>query len=115
MLRDTTRQFVENELMPIADEVDASNDFLHHLWQKMGELGLLGITVDERFGGSAMGYLAHIIVLEEISRASASVGLLFMAPTPIFASINCNETARKAKKKNIYLTSAPGQKSVRSP
>ena len=84
MLRDTTRQFVENELMPIADEVDASNDFPHHLWQKMGQVGLLGITVDERFGGSAMGYLA----------------------------INCSETARKAKKKNIYPTSAPGRKSV---
>ena len=70
--------------------------------------------MDERFGGSAMGYLAHIIVLEEISRASASVGLS-MAPTPIFASISCNETARKAKKKNTYLTSAPAQKLVRSP
>ena len=71
MLRDTTRQFVENELLPIASEVDSSNDFPHHLWRKMGDVGLLGITVEERFGGSAMGYLAHIIVLEEISRASA--------------------------------------------
>ena len=79
MLRDTTRQFVEKELMPIADEIDASNDFPHHLWRKMGDIGLLGITVDERFGGSAMGYLAHIIVLEEISRASASVGLSYGA------------------------------------
>ena len=79
MLRDTTRQFVENELLPIANEVDSSNDFPHHLWRKMGDVGLLGITVDERFGGSAMGYLAHIIVLEEISRASASVGLSYGA------------------------------------
>ena len=79
MLRDTTRQFVENELLPIASEVDSSNDFPHHLWRKMGDIGLLGITVDERFGGSAMGYLAHIIVLEEISRASASVGLSYGA------------------------------------
>jgi isovaleryl-CoA dehydrogenase len=79
MLRDTTRQFVENELLPIANEVDSSNDFPHHLWRKMGDIGLLGITVDERFGGSAMGYLAHIIVLEEISRASASVGLSYGA------------------------------------
>ena len=79
MLRDTTRQFVENELLPIASEVDSSNDFPHHLWRKMGDVGLLGITVDERFGGSAMGYLAHIIVLEEISRASASVGLSYGA------------------------------------
>jgi len=79
MLRDTTRQFVENELLPIASEVDSSNDFPHHLWRKMGDVGLLGITVEERFGGSAMGYLAHIIVLEEISRASASVGLSYGA------------------------------------
>ena len=79
MLRDTTRNFVLKELAPIADEVDRSNDFPHHLWRKMGALGLLGITVDERFGGSAMGYLAHIIVLEEISRASASVGLSYGA------------------------------------
>ena len=79
MLRDTTRQFVENELLPIASEVDSSNDFPHHLWRKMGDVGLLGITVDECFGGSAMGYLAHIIVLEEISRASASVGLSYGA------------------------------------
>ena len=66
MLRETTRQFVLKELAPIADEVDRNNDFPHHLWQKMGALGLLGITVDERFGGSGLGYLAHIIVLEEI-------------------------------------------------
>ena len=79
LLRDTTRQFVENELLPIASEVDSSNDFPHHLWRKMGDVGLLGITVEERFGGSAMGYLAHIVVLEEISRASASVGLSYGA------------------------------------
>lgn len=79
LLRDTTRQFVKNELLPIASEVDSSNDFPHHLWRKMGDVGLLGITVEERFGGSAMGYLAHIIVLEEISRASASVGLSYGA------------------------------------
>jgi isovaleryl-CoA dehydrogenase len=79
MLRDTTRNFVLKELAPIADEVDRSNDFPHPLWRKMGALGLLGITVDERFGGSAMGYLGHIIVLEEISRVSASVGLSYGA------------------------------------
>ena len=79
MLREMTRQFVENELAPIADAVDRDNDFPHHVWQKMGALGLLGITADERYGGSDMGYLAHIIVLEEISRASASVGLSYGA------------------------------------
>ena len=79
MLRETTGQFVEKELAPIAEAVDRDNDFPHHLWQKMGDIGLLGITVEERYGGSAMGYLAHIIVLEEISRASASVGLSYGA------------------------------------
>ena len=79
MLREMTRQFVENELAPIADAVDRDNDFPHHVWQKLGALGLLGITADERYGGSDMGYLAHIIVLEEISRASASVGLSYGA------------------------------------
>ena len=79
MLRDTTRQFVENELLPIASEVDSSNDFSHHLRRKMGDVGLLGITVEERFGGAALRYLAPSIVLEEISRASASVGLSYGA------------------------------------
>ena len=99
MLRDTTRQFVENELLPIASEVDSSNDFPHHLWRKMGDIGLLGITVDERFGGSAMGYLAHIIVLEEISRASASVGLSYGAHSNLCVNqLQCNGTESQKEK-----------------
>ena len=84
MLRMTCQQFVEKELAPIADQIDRDNDFPHHLWERMGDLGLLGITVAEEYGGSALGYLAHIIVLEEISRVSASVGLSTV-PTPTCA------------------------------
>ena len=101
MLRETTRQFVEKELAPIADAVDRDNDFPHHLWQKMGDLGLLGITVDERHGGSGMGYLAHIIVLEEISRRQPPLGCP-MVRTPTFASIKSSEMERKVKKRNTY-------------
>ena len=79
MLRETCQQFAQKELAPIADQIDRDNDFPHHLWQRMGDLGLLGITVDEAYGGTALGYLAHIIVLEELSRVSASVGLSYGA------------------------------------
>jgi isovaleryl-CoA dehydrogenase len=101
MLRETTRQFVEKELAPIADAVDRDNDFPHHLWQKMGDIGLLGITVEERYGGSAMGYLAHIIVLEEISRASASVGLSYGAHSNL--CLNQIQRNGSERQKDNYL------------
>lgn len=78
-LQDTVRRFAQEEIAPRAASIDASNEFPADLWQKMGELGLHGITVPDELGGAGMGYLAHSIAIEEISRASASVGLSYGA------------------------------------
>ncbi|HAD72955.1 MAG: isovaleryl-CoA dehydrogenase [Alphaproteobacteria bacterium] len=78
-LRDTVRRFAQDEIAPRAAEIDASNEFPMDLWEKMGALGLHAITVPEADGGSNMGYLAHCVAIEEISRASASVGLSYGA------------------------------------
>ncbi|PCI34395.1 MAG: acyl-CoA dehydrogenase [Alphaproteobacteria bacterium] len=79
MLRDTVSSFAAKELAPLAEGIDASNTFPEGFWRKMGDLGILGVTVDEEYGGVKMGYLAHTICMEEISRASASVGLSYGA------------------------------------
>ena len=78
-LRASVQQFARNEIAPIASLVDAGNEFPRELWPKLGDLGVLGITVDEQYGGVGLGYLAHCVVMEEISRASASVGLSYGA------------------------------------
>ncbi len=78
-LRDMVRRFAQEKIAPIAAEIDRSNEFPQHLWRELGALGLLGITADPDFGGSGMGYLAHVVAMEEISRASASVGLSYGA------------------------------------
>jgi isovaleryl-CoA dehydrogenase len=79
MLRDTVYQFCQKELAPRATDIDRNNEFPMDLWPKLGALGVLGMTVDEAYGGTNMGYLAHAIVMEEISRASAAVGLSYGA------------------------------------
>jgi isovaleryl-CoA dehydrogenase len=79
MLQDTVVSFASTEIAPRANDIDRNNDFPSDLWQKMGSLGLLGVTVEEQYGGSEMSYLAHTIAMEEISRASASVGLSYGA------------------------------------
>ena len=78
-LRDTVEKFTANDIAPRADEIDKTNKFPRDLWPKLGELGLLGVTVEEEFGGSALGYLEHVVAMEEISRGSAAVGLSYGA------------------------------------
>ena len=78
-IRDTTARFAADRIAPIAAEVDATNSFPRQLWPQMGELGLHGITVEEEFGGLGLGYLEHVVAMEEVSRASASVGLSYGA------------------------------------
>src|SRR5215467_3646278 len=79
MLRASVRAFASGEIAPRAADIDRSNQFPADLWKKLGALGVLGVTVEEEFGGTAMGYLAHVVAMEEISRASASVGLSYGA------------------------------------
>ena len=93
MLRDQTRNLVNAELAPRAAEIDRENQFPQDMWRRFGDMGLLGITVPEEYGGSGLGYLAHVIAMEEISRGSASVGLSYGAHSNLCVNqINRNGT-----------------------
>ena len=100
-LKDTVYKFAQNEIAPLAKDVDENNEFPNFLWEKFGELGLLGITADEDYGGTGLNYLSHCIVMEEISRASASIGLSYGA----FSNLCVNQINRNGthEQKNKYL------------
>jgi len=101
MLRDSVRAFSDDHIAPRADEIDRSNQFPRDLWPRFGELGLLGITVEEELGGSGMGYLAHCVAMEEISRGSASVGLSYGAHSNL--CVNQIRRNGSAEQKRRYL------------
>ena len=101
MLRETVQQFAVVEIAPRAAEIDRSNQFPTDLWRKMGDLGLLGITVEEEYGGTNMGYLAHVVAMEEISRASGSVGLSYGAHSNL--CVNQIRRNGNATQKSKYL------------
>ncbi len=99
MLRDSVAGFATRELAPLAEEIDVTNTFPEGFWRKMGDLGILGVTVDEEYGGVGMGYLAHCVCMEEISRASASVGLSYGAHSNLCVNqINRNGNAEQKQK-----------------
>lgn len=98
-LRNSVYNFSQNEIAPIAAQVDIDNQFPNHLWKKFGDMGLLGITASEEYGGANMGYLAHVIAMEEISRASASIGLSYGAHSNLCVNqINLNGTNEQKQK-----------------
>ena len=108
MLRQSVAAFAAAEIAPRASEIDESNTFPMDLWEKMGALGILGITVSEEFGGAQMGYLAHVVAMEEISRASASVGLSYGA----HSNLSVNQIARNGndeQKKRLLPKLISGQ------
>ena len=101
MLRDTARAFAQDKIAPRADEIDRTNTFPRDLWPQLGELGLLGITVEEECGGSGLGYLEHCVAMEEISRASARRSGSPTARIPTSASTRSAATAATRRSATI--------------
>src|ERR1041384_7406443 len=98
-LRETVSRFSHEQIAPRADEIDRENKFPRDLWPQLGELGVLGVTVDEEYGGAGLGYLAHCVAMEEISRGSAAVGLSYGAHSNLCVNqIHRNGTAEQKRK-----------------
>jgi isovaleryl-CoA dehydrogenase len=98
LLRDSVRSFSDDKIAPLADEIDRTNKFPRHLWPQLGALGLLGITVEEEYGGTGLGYLEHCVAMEEVSRGSASIGLSYGAHSNLCVNQirrNANEAQKR--------------------
>lgn len=118
MIRESVHDFVQSEIAPQAAEIDENNEFPQALWKKMGDMGLLGITVEEEYGGAGMGYLEHIIVMEEISRASASVGLSYGAHSNLCVNQirrNGNEAQKQKYLPKLISGEHPGALAMSEP
>ena len=99
MLRDSVRSFASDEVAPRAADIEKANDFPEDLWRKMGDLGVLGVTVEEKYGGAGMGYLEHVVAVEEMSRASAAVGLSYGAHSNLCVNqLRLNGTEEQKRK-----------------
>ena len=99
LLRESVRRFAADEIAPRAADIDRQNEFPMDLWRKMGSLGILGVTVEEEYGGAGLGYLEHCVAMEEVSRASASVGLSYGAHSNLAVNqIRRNGNAAQKKK-----------------
>ncbi len=101
LLRDSVREFVSGEILPLAAGIDKDDQFPGEIWRKLGDMGLLGVTVEEKYGGAGMGYLEHVIAMEEISRGSASVGLAYGAHSNL--CVNQIQRNGNAEQKACYL------------
>jgi isovaleryl-CoA dehydrogenase len=108
MLRETVRRFAEQEITPNAEDIDRNNKFPRDLWHKLGDLGLLGMTIPEEVGGSDLGYLAHVVAMEEISRASGSVGLSYGANSNLCMD-NLNKNGNDAQRQKYLPGLCSGQ------